>query len=46
MDDENTLFPGGVSVKFWNDLLGLAKEKKGTLHQSTTAYDTQCLGTA
>ena len=21
--DESTLFPGGVSVKFWNDLLGL-----------------------
>ena len=27
-DDESTLFPGDVSVKFWNDLLGLAKGKR------------------
>ena len=26
-DDKNTLFPEGVSVKFWNDLLGLTKGK-------------------
>ena len=44
-DDKSTLFPGGVSVKFWIDLLGLAKGK-GTLHQHTTAYNTLCLGTA
>ena len=43
-DDENTLFPGGVSV-FWNYLLGLARGK-GTVHQHTTAYNTRCLGTA
>ena len=28
--DKSTLFPGGVSVKFWNDLLGLAKGKKNS----------------
>ena len=27
-DDKSVLFPGGVSVKLWNDLLGLAKGKK------------------
>ena len=26
-DDKSTLFPGGVSVKFLNDLLGLAEGK-------------------
>ena len=45
-DDKSTLLPGGVSVKFWNDLLGLAKGK-GTPHQHTTAYiNTRYLGTA
>ena len=29
-DDKSTLFPGGVSVKFWNDLLGLAKGKRNS----------------
>ena len=39
-DDKSTLFLGGVSVKFWNDLLDLAKGK-GTPHQHTTAYNKQ-----
>ena len=29
-DDKSTLFSGGVSVKFWNDLLGLAKGKRNS----------------
>ena len=29
-DDKNTPFPGGVSVKYWNDLLGLAKGKRNS----------------
>ena len=36
-DDKSTLFLGGVSVKFWNDLLDLAKGKE--LHTNTIVAD-------
>ena len=44
-DDKSTLFPGGVSVKFLNDLLGLAKGKRNST-PTKTAYNTRYLGIA
>ena len=45
-DDMSTIFPGGVSVNFWNDLLGLTKGVK-ELHTNTQLYKiTRYLGTA
>ena len=35
-DDKNTLFPGGVSVKSWNDLLGLLRIKE--FHTNTQLH--------
>ena len=39
-DDKSTLFPGDVSVKFWNDLLGLAKGKRNSTPTHNCIYYT------